>query len=100
MIDLGIDVLHPLEPLPATDMPAVKAEFGAQVSFIGGIDISHAMLGSTNDVIGEVKKRIRQLGHQGGYILAPSNHLQADVPPENVVTLYKAATEFGKYPLE
>ena len=97
IISLGIDVIHPLEPLPATDMPGVKSEFGADVSFIGGIDISHAMLGSQSDVIEEVKRRIRQLGEQGGYILAPSNHLQSDVPPENVVTLFKAAAEFGEY---
>ncbi len=100
MITLGIDVIHPLEPLPATDMPGVKKEFGSQVCFIGGIDISHAMLGSKTDVVEEVKRRIKQLGDQGGYILAPSNHLQADVPPENVVMLYQAAKEFGKYPLK
>jgi uroporphyrinogen decarboxylase len=100
MILLGIDVIHPLEPLPATDMVGVKSEFGTQVSFIGGIDISHAMLSSQTDVVEEVKRRIQQLGDQGGYILAPSNHLQADVPPENVATLFKAALEFGKYPLK
>ncbi len=100
MIDLGIDVIHPLEPLAATDMPAVKAQFGAQVSFLGGIDISHAMLATQQDVRDEVKRRIHQLGDQGGYILAPANHLQADVPPENVVTLYQAAAEYGKYPIK
>jgi uroporphyrinogen decarboxylase len=81
-------------------MVGVKSEFGTQVSFIGGIDISHAMLSSQTDVVEEVKRRIQQLGDQGGYILAPSNHLQADVPPENVATLFKAALEFGKYPLK
>jgi uroporphyrinogen decarboxylase len=93
LIDLGVDVLHPLEPLPATDIPAVKASFGERVTFLGGIDISQAMRGSTADVVAEVQRRILQLGTGGGYILAPSNHLQADVPPENVVTLFKTARE-------
>jgi len=100
IIDLGVDVIHPLEPLPATDLIAVKEKFGAQVTFLGGIDISHAMLGGREDVIAETKLRISQLAPNGGYILAPSNHLQADVPAENVVTLFETAHQFGKYPLK
>lgn len=99
IIDLGVDVIHPLEPLPATDLTAVKEEFGKQVTLLGGIDISHAMPSSREDVIAETKRRISQLAPGGGYILAPSNHLQADVPPENVVTLFETARKFGKYPV-
>jgi uroporphyrinogen decarboxylase len=100
IISLGVDVIHPLEPLMATDIPAVKAQFGDQVSFLGGIDISHAMLGDREDVIHEVKTRISQLANGGGYILAPSNHLQADIPAENVLTLFRTAQEFGQYPIK
>jgi uroporphyrinogen decarboxylase len=99
IVSLGIDVIHPLEPLPATDIPAIKEQFGDQLTFLGGIDISHAMPGRREDVIHEVRLRISQLAPGGGYILAPSNHLQADVPAENVVTLFQAAHEFGKYPV-
>jgi len=94
ILELGVDVIHPLEPLPATDIPEVKARFGDRVTFLGGIDISHAMPGSRADVIAEVQRRITQLAPGGGYILAPSNHLQSDVPPENVVTLFETAHNF------
>jgi uroporphyrinogen decarboxylase len=97
ILSIGVDVIHPLEPLAATDIPAVKASFGGQVSFLGGIDISHAMPGSRDDVIAETRLRISQLAAGGGYILAPSNHLQADVPAENVVTLFETARELGRY---
>jgi uroporphyrinogen decarboxylase len=100
LIELGIDVLHPLEPLPANDLDAIKTQYGRQISFLGGIDITHAMPGSRQQVIDEARLRIRQLATGGGYILAPSNHLQADVPGENVVALFEAAREFGKYPLQ
>lgn len=100
IIALGVDVIHPLEPLPAMDLSAIKEQFGKQVTFLGGIDISHAMPGTREDVIAETKLRISQLSRGGGYILAPSNHLQADVPPENVVTLFETAHEFGKYPIK
>jgi uroporphyrinogen decarboxylase len=99
LIDIGIDVLHPLEPLPAMDLVAIKIQYGNRISFLGGIDISHAMPGTRQRVIEEVRQRIIQLAPGGGYILAPSNHLQADVPPENVVTLFEAARQFGHYPI-
>jgi len=99
-IDLGIDVIHPLEPLPATDLEKVKQKFGEKISFLGGIDISRAMPGSKEDVAAEVQHRIQQLAAGGGYILAPSNHLQADVPAENVVTLFQTARELGNYPIQ
>ena len=100
ILSLGVDVIHPLEPLAATDLPAVKKQFGEQVTFLGGIDISRAMPGTSEDVIAETKLRISQLASGGGYILAPSNHLQADVPAENVLTLFNTAREFGKYPIK
>lgn len=99
LIACGIDVIHPLEPLQATNQSAVKTEFGNQIAFLGGIDISQAMTGSQDDVKGEVIRCIRQLAPGGGFILAPSNHLQADVPPENVIALFDNARKFGKYPI-
>jgi uroporphyrinogen decarboxylase len=100
LIDIGVDIVHPLEPLPATDMPAIKAEYGDKLTFMGGIDIREAMQGDEAAVIAEVKTRIRQLAPGGGYILAPANHLQWDVPPENLFTLYQTARQVGRYPLE
>jgi uroporphyrinogen decarboxylase len=100
IIALGVDVVHPLEPLPTMDLTGIKKQFGSQLTFLGGIDISHAMPGTRQDVIEEARLRISQLAPGGGYILAPSNHLQADVPPENVVTLFETAHQLGKYPLQ
>jgi uroporphyrinogen decarboxylase len=100
LIEIGIDVIHPLEPLQGVDFVEIKNRFGQRVSFLGAIDISHALSGSRADVIAEVQTRIQQLAPGGGYILAPSNHIQADVPPENIETLYNAAREFGTYPIK
>lgn len=100
LLALGVDVIHPLEPLPAVDLAAIKKQFGGQISFLGGIDISHAMPGTREDVIREARLRISQLAPCGGYILSPSNHLQADVAVENVVTLFETARTFGQYPIQ
>jgi len=100
IIDLGVDVIHPLEPLPGTNFEEIKKQYGKKITFMGAIDISHALPGSKEDVINEVILRIKQLAPNGGYILAPSNHIQADVPVENVVTMVEAAHQYGKYPLD
>ncbi len=47
----------------------------------------------------EIERRIQQLAPGGGYILAPANHLQWDIPPENLLALYRQAREFGRYPI-
>jgi uroporphyrinogen decarboxylase len=99
LMQMNIDVVHPLEPLPATDMAFIKRKFGYKLTFLGAIDIAHAMTGQPEDVIMEVKRRLTELGDGGGYILAPSNHLQQDVPPENVILLFDAARKYGQYPL-
>jgi len=92
-IELGIDVLHPLEPVEGMDVKAVKQEFGKEIAFLGGIDISHAMPGSLKEVRADVDRCISDLAVGGGYVLAPSNHLQADVPVENIIELFKYARE-------
>lgn len=99
-IEIGIDVVHPLEPLPAMNLSDIKDQYGKQLSFLGAIDISHAMPGTSQDVINEVKRRLAELAPGGGYILAPANHLQEDIPAENIVTLYDAARRYGRYPIE
>jgi uroporphyrinogen decarboxylase len=99
LVEIGVDVVHPLEPLPAMDLAEIKASFGDRLCFLGGIDISHAMPGSLEDVLAEVRLRIAQLAPGGGYILAPSNHLQADIPPVNVAALFEAARQHGRYPI-
>ena len=96
-IEMGIDVVHPLEPVAGMDPAQIKRDYGDRISFLGGVDISHAMPGTLEDVRADVDRCLRDLAPGGGYILAPCNHLQADVPAENVVELYRYAAEKGVY---
>jgi uroporphyrinogen decarboxylase len=78
----------------------LQLTYGQKVAFLGGIDISNAMPGVKQDVITEVERCIKQLAPGGGFILAPSNHLQSDVPPENVDLLFNTARLYGNYPIK
>ncbi len=99
LADAGVDVVHPLEPLPATNIEQVKATYGSRLSFLGAIDIKQALPGTVDEVVAEARLRISQLAPGGGYILAPANHVQPDVAPENLIALFEAARKYGQYPI-
>jgi uroporphyrinogen decarboxylase len=99
LVEIGVDVLNPLEPLPVTDWAAIKEKYGQQLCFMGGIDIRQAMPGPVEGIIKEVKQRISIFGPGGGYLLTSANHLQIDVPPENIVALFDAGRKYGQYPI-
>lgn len=102
LIELGIQILNPLQPR-AKDMDsfALKAEFGTQLSFHGGVDIQEVLpFGTKQEVEAEVRTRIQAFAPGGGYILSTSHFIQADTPPENIVTMCEAAHTYGKYPLK
>ena len=78
----------------------LKKEFGKDLCFCGGIDIQQLLPHGTPEQIKEgVRNTIRQYGPGGGYILGPSHNIEPDTSPENIVAMYDAAQEYGKYPI-
>lgn len=90
--EMGIDVLNPLQPRAAMmDMQRIKAEFGKKIAFHGGIDLQETMArGNKEDVVNEVRERIRILGRGGGYICTTAHYIQADTSIGNILALYTA----------
>jgi uroporphyrinogen decarboxylase len=100
-IDVGVNILNPVQPLcPGMESADLKKKYGKRLCFHGAIDQQHALPGTREDTIQEAKRRIKALAPGGGYLLAPSNHIQKDVPAENVVALYEYARKYGKYPID
>jgi uroporphyrinogen decarboxylase len=100
-IDLGVDILNPVQPhCVDMDSAELKREFGKKLCFHGAFDIQYALRGSKEDVIAETRRRIKDLAPGGGYVFAPSNHIQKDVPPENILTMYEYAKKLGAYPIK
>jgi uroporphyrinogen decarboxylase len=99
IIDLGIEVINPVQVSnPKMNTKSLKQNYGDKLVFWGAIDTQHILPnGSVEDVRKEVKGRIDDLAPGGGYILSAVHTVQPDVPSENLVALYDAALEFGKY---
>jgi uroporphyrinogen decarboxylase len=97
LIEIGVDVLNPVQVAALPDPESVKQRFGDRLAFWGGIDTQATLpRGTPADVRAEVALRIRQFGAGGGYVVAPVHNIQADVPPENIVAMCEAAREHGR----
>ena len=97
LIDIGVDILDPIQAM-AERMAAseLKARFGKDICFHGGLDTQHTIpFGTPGEVRELVRQKLSELAPGGGYIAAPDHHLQADVPTENILALYEAFHEFG-----
>lgn len=102
LIEIGVDILNPCQPY-AKDMEPrrLKNKFGERVVFHGGIDQQKILReGSVQDVRDEVKRKIQDFALGGGYILAPAHNIEEDTPVENIIAMFEAAKEFGKYSVE
>jgi uroporphyrinogen decarboxylase len=91
-IELGLDILNPIQPLAAGMDPVfLKSEFGKDLVFFGGIDVQDLLPNGTPEMIhNEVRRRMEILGKDGGYIVAPAHNIQPDTPVENVSALFDA----------
>ena len=96
-----MQVLDPVQPL-ATGMESagLKRDFGDQLTFHGGVDEQHVLpFGTEAEIEAEVRRCIQAFAPGGGYILAPSHYVQADVSPASFVTMCRAAHQYGRYPI-
>jgi uroporphyrinogen decarboxylase len=92
-VDMGIQVLNPVQvSARGMDTVTLKRDWGDKLAFCGAIDTLRVMpFGTPDDVRAEVRRRIRDLGEGGGYVVTAVHNIQPDVPPENIVAMYEAA---------
>jgi len=91
-IEIGVDILNPIQGnASGMDTKELKRQFGDRLVFWGAIDAHEVMpKGSVADVEAEVLRRVSDLG-PAGYVLAENHNIQADIPVENVLAMYRAA---------
>jgi uroporphyrinogen decarboxylase len=103
LLEAGMEIYDALEVKVRDESKPgrFKQRYGSRLSFLGGIDVQWTLpLGTPQDVRNEVKERIGELAPGGGYILSSAHRIQPDIPFENIVAMYEAVREFGKYPLQ
>lgn len=99
MIECGLDILNPIQPdVENMEHLDLKQRFGNRLVFHGSISIQQTLPFSTpNDIRAEVRERFETLAPGGGFIYCTAHNIQVDTPTENVLALFDAYREFGRY---
>jgi hypothetical protein len=102
LVDAGVDILNPIQTSAANMDPGrIKEEFGSRLSFWGaGVDIQQTLpFGTPEQVRAQVQERMKIFGPGGGFVFSAIHNIQHGTPPENIVGMFEAAQEFGRYPV-
>ena len=90
LIEIGLDCYQTFQP-EVYDIEKVKAKYGKDLAFWGGISTQHLLPFETPDVVAEETARTMLLmGKGGGYIAAPTHDVPGDVPVENLLAMWRA----------
>ena len=90
LIEAGVNILNPVQTSSQSmDGKLLKESFGDKLVFHGAIE---KMESSKDELVEEVKERIRTLGPDG-YVMASCNHM-IDVPPENILAMFETARQY------
>ncbi len=92
LIEIGFDILNPVQPAGEMNHTALKQQFGSKICFHGGVDIQEVLpRGSPSEVEKEVQRVLNTLASDHtGYIFAMAHNILADVPPANILAAFKA----------
>jgi len=96
LIDCGVDILNPIQPgVYMMEPERLKTDYGDKIAFWGGIDTQQLLpFGSAEDVKNEVKRVLKIMDKNGGYILSTAHTIQYDVPAENIIAIFNGAKEY------
>jgi uroporphyrinogen decarboxylase len=100
LIEAGVEILNPVQTTARRMEPErLKREFGRDLTFWGGGCDTQGVLaaGTPQQVREDVRRRLEIFMPGGGYVWNQVHNVMANVPPENLVAMLEAASEFGSY---
>jgi len=101
-IAAGFDIHNPVQCSAANmDPRRLKQTYGDRITFWGGgVDTQRTLpFGTPDEVRAEVHERISIFGAGGGFVFNTTHNVQARIPRENLLALYEAVRDYGRYPL-
>ena len=99
MIDAGIEIFNPVQTNARNMSPEfLKKEFGQSCTFWGGgiENVGTLNTGSKQQIRDQVFERMETFSTGGGFVFNTVHNILPDVPPENIITLFEAVSDFNK----
>jgi uroporphyrinogen decarboxylase len=100
LIDAGCDVLNPVQiGARGMDPERLKREFGDKLCFWGGGCDTQQVLpfGAPEEVYEHTRRNVEILKPGGGFVFCQVHNIQAGVPPENIVAMFRAVHDAWTY---
>lgn len=95
LVELGVQGLNPVQS-ECMDLAWLKAQYGNDLTFFGGISTQRTLpFGTPEEVVQETDRVVKLMSQSGGYITAPSQEIQEDVPYENLIALIETAKKWA-----
>jgi uroporphyrinogen-III decarboxylase len=81
------------------DLATLKRSFGDKILFNGAIDSHHVLIKGTPEFVREETRRVLDIMKPGGGYVAGASHdaILEETPLENVLAMFDAICEFGRY---
>jgi uroporphyrinogen decarboxylase len=95
LIDVGVDMLNPLEVKAGMDPLALKARYGHQLAFHGGLNAT--CYAQPEAMWAEMERVIPVMKEQGGYVIGTDHSIPDSVSLEQYSEFVARAKELGRY---
>lgn len=99
LIEAGFDIINPVQTTARDMDPArLKKEFGKDITFWGGGCNTRRVLnyGTPQEVYDYSRRMIDIFYRDGGFVFNTEHNILGDVPPENIMSMYKAVEDARK----
>ncbi len=100
LVETGLDGVHAVQPCcRGMDLRHLKAEFGDRLLFNGGIDSQNVLISGTPETVRDRTREVLGIMMRGGGYVAGASHdtILEETPVENVVAMFDAIQEWGRY---
>ena len=83
------------------DLRTLKARYGDKILFNGAIDSHHVLIEGTPASVRQSVREVLSIMAPGGGFVAGASHdfILEETPVENVVAMFDAVEDFGRYPI-
>ena len=95
LIDLGVDMINPMEVKAGMDPAAIKQQYGKQLALMGGFDVMN--WDKPEIVEEEIRRNLPVLKEAGGYLFASDHSVPDNISLENYQHIIKLVKEVGDY---
>jgi uroporphyrinogen decarboxylase len=98
LVEIGADVIHPLQPVPGNNYRNIASEYGSDLTVMGGIDVQNALTGlDSSELIRSIYSFVEVFSkYNCGIILSPTNNIVPDTPMENIRVAFETMDKISR----